>query len=209
METQTQSSAIVAGYSTPIQTPDISENANGDPALNKQVLIPAAESWESVVFARTSERGALERLKANTPTTVGDLWWKYLLVLKAEAQAADNQLTLVRALGKINRQMNEYADDNDMCEAYEEALEQFNKILIEEGYRGYFSFEGRTETYSVRVTRHRIVKETIDVDVEMRKNSSDQEVIDEAYEIAGETETHLWEEEDTEYDTEIVSGNIL
>jgi len=61
----------------------------------------------------------------------------------------------------------------------------------------------------VRVTRHRIVKETIEVDVEMRKNSTDQEVIDEAYEIAEEEETHLWEEEDTEYDTEIVSGNIL
>jgi hypothetical protein len=209
METQTQSSAIVAGYSTPVQTPIISENANGDPALNKQVLVPSAESWESVVFARTCERGALERLKANTPPTVGDLWWKYLIALRAEAQASDNQQVLVRALGRINRYMNEYADDNDMCEAYEDALEQFNKILQEEGYRGFFSFEGRTETFTVRVTRHRTVKETIDIDVEMRKNASEQEVIDEAYEVSEEAETHRWDEEDTEYDTEIVSGNIL
>ena len=196
-------------YNYATQMPDIVENGNGDPALNKQVLVPSAESWESVVFARTSERGALERLKANTPPTVGDLWWKYLLALRAEAQAADNQLTLVRALGKINSRMNDYADDNDMCEAYEEALEGFNKILQEEGYRGYFSFEGRTETYTVRVTRHRTVKETIDVDVEMRKGSSDQSVIDEAYEIAEERETYEWEEEDTEYDTDLVSGDIL
>jgi len=209
METQTQSSAIVAGYSTPVQTPIISENANGDPALNKQVLVPAAESWENLTFARTCERSALDRLKHNTPPTVGDLWWKYLISVQQEARAADNQQVLVRALGRINRHMNEYADDNDMCEAYEEALEQFNKILQDEGYRGFFSFEGRTETRTVRVTRHRIVKETIEVDVEMRKNSTDQEVIDEAYEIAEEEETHLWEEEDTEYDTEIVSGNIL
>lgn len=195
-------------YNYATQMPDIVENGNGDPALNKQVLIPAAESWENLIFARTCEREALDRLKRNTPPTVGDLWWKYLISVQQEARAADNQQVLVRALHRINRYMNEYADDNDMCEAYEEALEHFNKILQEEGYRGFFSFEGRTETYTVRVTRHRIVKETIDVDVEMRKGSSDQSVIDEAYEIAEQEETHHWDEEDTEYDTELVSGNI-
>jgi len=195
-------------YNYATQMPDIVENGNGDPALNKQVLVPAAESWESVVFARTCEREALDRLKRNTPPTVGDLWWKYLIAVQQEARAADNQHVLVRALGRINSYMNEYADDNDMCEAYEDALEQFNKILQDEGYRGFFSFEGRKETYTVKVTRHRIVKETIEVDVQMRKNSSDQDVIDEAYEIAEQEETHHWDEEDTEYDTEIVSGNI-
>ena len=195
-------------YNYETQMPDIVENGNGDPALNKQVLIPAAESWENLIFARTCEREALDRLKRNTPPTVGDLWWKYLISVQQEARAADNQQVLVRALHRINRYMNEYADDNDMCEAYEEALERFNQILQEEGYRGFFSFEGRTETYTVRVTRHRIVKETIDVDVEMRKGSSDQSVIDEAYEIAEQEETHHWDEEDTEYDTELVSGNI-
>lgn len=195
-------------YNYATQMPDIVENGNGDPALNKQVLVPSAESWESIVFARTCEREALDRLKHNTPPTVGDLWWQYLIAVQQEARAANNQQVLVRALNRINTEMNEYADDQSFCEGYEEALERFNKILNEEGYNGYFSFEGRTETYTVRVTRHRIVKETIDVDIEMRKGSSDLSVIQEAYEVAEEKETYEWDEEDTEYDTEIVSGNI-
>jgi hypothetical protein len=195
-------------YNYATQMPDIVENGNGDPALNKQVLIPAAESWENLIFARTCEREALDRIKRNTPPTVGDLWWKYLISVQQEARAADNQQVLVRALHRINTEMNEYADDQSFCEGYEEALERFNKILEQEGYNGFFSFEGRTETITVQVTRHRTVKETIDIDVVMRKGSSDQQIIEEAYELAENEETHLWEEEDTEYDTELVSGNI-
>ena len=76
------------------------------------------------------------------------------------------------------------------------------------GYTGFFRWEGRQEDYEVEVMRLRTVQEKVTVTVSMPKGSTDDDVIQEAYELAeGETDDS-WEENDSSWGTEMQSGSI-
>ena len=88
-----------------------------------------------------------------------------------------------------------------MCEEYEETLKEANRLMEECGYTGFFRWEGRQEDYEVEVMRLRTVQEKVTVTVSMPKGSTDDDVIQEAYELAeGETDDS-WEENDSSWGT--------
>ena len=97
--------------------------------------------------------------------------------------------------------MNEYASINDFCETYEEALYNFNNTLAQQGYLGWFMFEGRMVSRRVLVQRVRHVQESIWVDVETRQGTEDSLLSEEASEIAEGMDSMYWDVQDDEYDT--------
>ena len=106
----------------------------------------------------------------------------------------------VRFLERLNSDANTTADDFDMCEQYEDRLDDWNNMLT--GYGLAFKFLGRTKTKKFRVTRERIVYEYIDVEVECNRSMTDDYWAELAEEQARNDDD--WEfdyEDDNGYDT--------
>ena len=186
-------------YTDRVTMPDIPMSTSGDPELQLQTLSAEFQDYQRVVFMSTAQKEALKRLQDDPPTTVGHLWALYLQAVAALAQANKQNQAVVSGLGRVNYEMNEYADDQNFCDSYEEALRKFNDILAEEGYN-FFEFEGRKATMRLTIQRDRTVRETMEVEIEVPRLSDID--YDYAYEIANESSIDEWETQDDEYDTD-------
>jgi hypothetical protein len=184
-------------YTDRVTMPDIPMSTSGDPELQLNTLSAEFQDYQRVVFMSTAQKEALKRLQDNPPATVGHLWALYLQAVAALAQANKQNQAVVRGLGRINYEMNEFAEDQNFCDSYEEALRKFNDIFAEEGYN-FFDFEGRKTTMRLTIERERIVRETTTVDIEVPR--SDDPDYDYAYEMASETDVEDWEIQDDNYD---------
>jgi hypothetical protein len=182
-----------------VTMPDIPMSASGDPELQLNTLSDKFHDYQRVVFMSTAQKEALTRLQENPPATVGHLWALYLQAVAALAQANKNNQAVVRALSRINFEMNEYADDQNFCDSYENALRKFNDIFAEEGYN-FFDFEGRKTTMRLTIQRDRTVRETMTVEIEVPRLSETD--YDYAYDIANDSMIDEWETEDDEHDTD-------
>lgn len=204
METTTETTtekplSPMSFYTDRTRMPDIPVSASGDPELKLDTLSAEFADWQRLVFMSTAQKEALTRLQQNPPETVGHLWALYLQAVAALAQANKNNQAVVRGLSRINVEMNEFAEDQNFCESYEEALQKFNDILREEGFP-LFDFEGRKTTMRITIQRDRTVRETMDVEIDVFRN---QDVdYDYAYEIANDSMLDEWETQDEEYDTD-------
>jgi len=201
METTTTEKPLapMSFYTDRTTMPDIPMSTSGDPELQLNTLSAEFQDYQRVVFMSTAQKEALKRLQDNPPATVGHLWALYLQAVAALAQANKQNQAVVRGLGRVNYEMNEYADDQNFCDSYEEALRKFNDILIEEGYN-FFEFEGRKATMRLTIQRDRTVRETMEVEIEVPRLSDID--YDYAYEIANESSIDEWETQDDEYDTD-------
>jgi hypothetical protein len=186
-------------YTDRVTMPDIPMSASGDPELQLNTLSDKFHDYQRVVFMSTAQKEALTRLQENPPATVGHLWALYLQAVAALAQANKNNQAVVRALSRINFEMNEYADDQNFCDSYENALRKFNDIFAEEGYN-FFDFEGRKTTMRLTIQRDRTVRETMTVEIEVPRLSETD--YDYAYDIANDSMIDEWETEDDEHDTD-------
>jgi len=183
-------------YTDRVTMPEITMSASGDPTLKLDTLSDKFADYQRLVFMSTAQKEALTRLQENPPATVGHLWALYLQAVAALAVANKNNQAVIRALGRINVGMNEFADDNNFCDSYEEALQTFNNIFSEEGYN-FFDFEGRTTTMRVTMQRDRTVRETMQVEIEVPRGQDPDYHY--AYDIANDSMIDDWETQDEEY----------
>ena len=186
-------------YTDRVAMPEISLSTSGDPELKLDTLSDKFADYQWLVFMSTAQKEALTRLQENPPATVGHLWALYLQAVAALAVANKNNQAVLRGLGRINFEMNEFADDRDFCDSYEDALRKFNDILAEEGYN-FFEFEGRKTTMRMTIQRDRTVRETMQVEIEVLRGQDPD--YDYAYEIANDSMIDEWETQDEEYDTD-------
>jgi hypothetical protein len=186
-------------YSDRVAMPGITMTTSGDAELKLDTLSDKFADHQRLVFMSTAQKEALTRLQENPPATVGHLWALYLQAVAALAVANKNNQAVIRALSRINYEMNQFADDNDFCDSYEEYLQTFNNIFSEEGYN-FFDFEGRKTTMRVTIQRDRTVRETMHVEIEVPRGQDPD--YDYAYEIASDSMIDEWETQDEEYDTD-------
>jgi hypothetical protein len=191
-------------YTDRVTMPDIPMSTSGDPELQLNTLSDKFHDYQRVVFMSTAQKEALKRLQDDPPATVGHLWALYLQAVAALAQANKQNQAVVRGLTRINFEMNEFADDQNFCDSYEEALRKFNDIFAEEGYN-FFDFEGRKTTMRLTIQRDRTVRETLEVEIEVPYLSDID--YDYAYEIANDSMLDEWETQDDEYAT-VICGVI-
>ena len=185
-------------YTDRVRMPDIPENSRGEYEIKANTLSPKYSEHQSIVFYNTSMRTAIEQVKAYPPETVGDLWAKYLYLVAQHAQVNKHLNALQSGLAVVNEKMNEFADDNNFCSSYEEALTDFNRALYDAGYSGHFEFTGREEEVQVTVRRQRTVLEAVTVSMTRMRDAEIDE--DMAQEIADEMDT--WDELDSDYATD-------
>jgi hypothetical protein len=177
--------------------PEITENSTGD----LHVKAADVDAAGDIVFIDSSQRAVAESIKSNPPQKVADLWRRFLTVSQSYASANRREQALTAALYRINEEMNEAADELNLCSEYEDKLSDFNIALKAEGYKGTFRFEGRKETKRFTVQRHRTIIETTVVEMEVERNNSDSywsDIID----SASDHDTDMWEVVDEQYDTE-------
>lgn len=169
-------------------------------AVRKRQYVPSAAEWEKVLFHKRT-RDQLTALLDNPPKTVGELLYQFL-ELKAHATVTLSDLSaLHKGLGKINDWLNEYAEEQNMCDSYESTLDKWNQTLRDQGYHGWFEFEGRKEDIMVTVQRTRTVIETASVCVSMTRNDRDG-AYQEAIEAADNLGLDDWTEVDDCYSTD-------
>jgi hypothetical protein len=195
---ETPNNTPMTFYTDRVRMPDIPENSRGEYEIKPNTLSPKYTEHQSIVFYNTAMRTAIEQVKAYPPETVGDLWAKYLYLVAQHAQVNKSLNGLVSGLSVVNEKMNEYADDNNFCSSYEEALSDFNRALYEAGYSGYFEFTGREEEVQVTVRRQRTVLEEVTVSMTRMRDAEIDE--DTAQELADEMDT--WTEIDYDYNTD-------
>lgn len=168
--------------------------------VRKQQYVPSAAEWEKILFHKRT-RDELTSLIDNPPRTVGELIYQFLQ-LKAHAATYMNDLNALHAgLGKINEWLNEYAEEENMCSAYEAKLDAWNTMLREEGYHGWFEFEGRTQDIVVTVQRTRTIIETATVGVSMTRDDREA-AYEEAVDAAADLDLSDWTEVDDCYSTD-------
>ena len=185
-------------YTDRVKMPDIPENARGEYEIPANTLSTKYSEHQRITFWNTAMREAIEEVKAHPPETVGDLWAKYLYLIAQHANTNKQLNALQSGLSAVNEHMNEYADDNNFCESYEDALEEFNNRLYSAGYNGFFQFTGREEEVQVTVRRHRTVLEQTTVTMtRMRNQEIDEDV---AQELADDVDR--WDEIDYDYNTD-------
>ena len=182
-----------------VTMPEIPMSTSGDPELQLNTLSAEFQDYQRVVFMSTAQKEALTRLQNDPPATVGHLWALYLQAVAALAQANKQNQAVVRGLTRINYEMNEYADDQNFCDSYEDALRKFNDIFAEEGYN-FFDFEGRKTTMRLTIQRDRTVRETLEVEIEVPRLSDID--YDYVYDIANDSSIDEWETQHDEYDTD-------
>lgn len=182
-----------------VRMPEIKENEIGNLSVDFEQLQPLENRvGRSLTFGNTAQREAAQAIINNPPKTVGELWHDYLRLVAANANATKNLAALESGLHQVNNYMNNYADDNNLCGEYEDALYTFTRFLTDAGYTGWFEFTGRVEQVTVTVERTRTVREYMTVNMERNKGSED---VDFALEIAETSEAYEWTISDEEYDT--------
>jgi hypothetical protein len=130
------------------------------------------------------------------PKTVGGLYGAFV-----EQYHAIHRINTVLEL--VNMAMNEYADENNLCSAYDEAVNSLNDIIITHFPTWGFRFEPRQRMYNVIVERTRTVKETTVVYVTGTTSATAAEIkeiaLNDAQYIDDEGEWSVQEEEDDDY----------
>lgn len=185
-------------YTDRVRMPDIPENSRGEYEIKANTLSPKYSEHQVITFYNTAQRTAIEEVKAYPPETVGELWAKYLYLVNQNASTSKQLAAVVSALGTINDQMNEFAEDQNFCDSYEQALSNFNVALSGAGYHGSFQFVGRTEEVQVTVRRQRTILE--DTVVTMTRSHGDDIDEEVAQELADECS--YWDEVDSDYNTD-------
>ena len=184
-----------------LRLPEIEENDQGVLTVYYEPLQPLVNRLGNhLMFRSTAQREAAQRIINNPPKTLGELWYDYLNLVAANATAVKNLTALERGLGKVNTAMNEYADDQNWCGQYDETLPTFTRMLVEEGYTGWFEFIGRVEEVNVTVERRRVVTETITFSMERVKGAEFD--YDSAIDLADGCDTEMWDIQDDCYDTD-------
>lgn len=179
-----------------ITLPHIEVEASGDYVVKGTDIGDDKPNFD-VRFNSAAQRSQAAYIRTNPPKTVGELWRRYLTTASAYASNHSSYEALERALERINREMNEYAEDNNFCIEYETTLGQFNKILVDEGYKGYFTFTGRKTEKEVTVRRYRTVLEEVTFTMELGHDEEPEWA--DAVDIA--TDCDDWNVIDEEYDT--------
>lgn len=177
--------------------PAITENSSGD------LHVKAADvgAIADIIFADTAQRSIAEYIIKNPPQTVADLWRRFLTVSQSYASADRREQALIAALYRINEEMNEAADELNLCNEYEDKLSSFNTALKAEGYKGTFRFQGRKKMKRFTVQRQRTIIETTQVEMEVEANDSGSywsDIID----AAQDHDMDSWETTDEEYYTD-------
>jgi len=184
-----------------VRTPEIKENETGTLSVDFEPLQPLEHRLgKSLTFGSTAQREAAQKIINDPPKTLGELWYDYLMLVAANANTAKNLAALERGLGKVNYYINEYADDENWCSEYEQKLFDMTRLLVDEGYTGWFEFTGRVEEVQVTIERRRTVLETVTVNMEKPKGS-DLDYSD-AVDQASEYDDSDWEVTDECYDTD-------
>ena len=184
-----------------VRTPEIKENETGTLSVDFEQLQPLEHRLgKSLTFGNTAQREAAQRIINDPPKTLGELWYDYLMLVAANANAAKNLAALERGLSKVNTFLNEYADNENWCSEYEDKLSDMSSLLVGEGYTGWFTFEGRAEEVQVTIERRRTVLETVTVTMEKPKGS-DLDYSD-AVELAEGYDDEMWDVQDDCYDTD-------
>lgn len=188
-----------ATYSDRVRMPEIKENEAGVLTVEFDQLEPLENRVGiRLTFGNTTQREAAQAIINNPPKTVGQLWHDYIRLVATHANTAKNLAGLENGLSEVNNYMNNYADDNNLCGDYEDALYKFTRFLTDNGYTGWFDFTGRMEQVTVTVERTRTVREYMTVNMERTKGD---ENVDFALEIAETSEAYEWTISDEEYDT--------
>lgn len=185
-------------YSAATNMPLNSTDANGNYIFHRNLIAPERyEEHQTLTVYGDAQRKAIDEARVTAPATVGELWTKYLELVVRNANVEKQLNALQNGMERVSRSMNEYADDQDFCDSYEDALNSMNSLLRDAGYTGWFEFEGRSEEVEVTVERQRVVRETTTVMVERKRGQEIDE--DYAIDVASETDLDSWYVQDDHY----------
>lgn len=188
-------------YDNATNFPPVGEETVGDGSVDFYIelnkLSPQYSAESRVRFSTRDEKSLLETLRTNEPKSVGHLWAMYLKNRMELFRTRKRMTALEDGLTLVNGHMNNEADEQNMCSAYEELLVTLNDILRQNGYDGYFWFTGRTKTMRIEVQRERVVQETTTVELEVMHG--DDPDYDMAYEMASEMDLMFWNVQDDHY----------
>ena len=109
------------------------------------------------------------------------------------------QYDVRNVLGEINGAMNEAADEQNLCDQYEEVLlAKLNGLIDQYASRLDFRFEGREKEYVFTVQRRRVVHETTEIRLTVPNSRSVDDFYDDAIQEA--EYAYDWSEGDCDYD---------
>ena len=184
-------------YTDRVRKPEVKDLDTSSPTVYTKQFDDTYSEHAAIYFRTTPQVNALKAMVQTPPKTVGELWMRYLEMLRDYSRTSSQLSALENGMTTIAAKMNEYADDQDWCNEYEYQLNEFNGALSNAGYSGWFSFEGRTQQMRVRVERVREVKEHVWIEMEVPKGDDPDYYY--ATELAGEMEVDEWNIDDDHY----------
>ena len=163
----------------------------------ESTYVPGAPDHHKVIFNNPQAAAAFTSHNPSSEITVGQLIYDHYKLVHKYAQGQRALESLVKGLQRINEMMNDYAEANNLCEEYEETLNEFNNVLSVAGYNGWFTFDGRQEDIAITIERERTIREQAVIYTSRRKG----EDID-WYDIQDEAFDANWETTDEEVSVE-------